>query len=507
MPFPIFRVMVSSTFLDLTHERKAVVEALRELAMPLGYLDVDFTVVDLLGGASASPPLEVCLAEARRSDILVTIVGLRYGWVTPTGLSITEREYDEASRNGKSVLAYMKKPESIVLPEHRDTELALIDSLAAFKRKIDSERKRDVFSTAEELRGHVIRDTLTWVLSLPQVADSLGKPDARNQFSELKTYLEAFQSGDPMRAQEIATSRRFELDMQRFGMENLHQSLLMDLLQLGSFAEPTRVSDPATRARLLMEYVEAFGNRPTASIALQQAATLIPSLNNPRASFALARALAKAAVREHRYDIASAHLKTMLRHARQTNDVHVLAQARRPIGDFYRVQGKHERALRWYDKAVKDLCAMVEICPFCLSSAFEACGTEYRALGRCSMANDRFGKALMVAQAIPDRQRSGEALESLAEQFITHGDLRTGVAAYVWACRLVSEAKPAQEGADLGVWLGDVAARFGQERVLAVLSEIEDKAEGIVLEALAPYKLEDLPEKLGIKPSVYGDHW
>ena len=150
---------------------------------------------------------------------------------------------------------------------------------------------------------------------------------------------------------------------------------------------------------------------------------------------------------------------------------------------------------------------MVEICPFCLASALEACGTEYRALGRCSMANDRFGKALMVAQAIPDRQRSGEALGSLAEQFITHGDLRSGVAAYVWACRLVSEAKPAQEGADLGVWLGDVAARFGQERVLAVLSEIEDKAEGIVLEALAPYKLEDLPEKLGIKPSVYGDHW
>ena len=66
----------------------------------------------------------------------------------------------------------------------------------------------------------------------------------------------------------------------------------------------------------------------------------------------------------------------------------------------------------------------------------------------------------MVAQAIPDRQRSGEALESLAEQFITHGDLRSGVAAYVWACRLVSEAKPAQEGADLGVWLGDVAARL-----------------------------------------------
>ena len=342
MPFPIFRVMVSSTFLDLTHERKAVVEALRELAMPLGYLDVAFTVVDLQGGASASPPLEVCLAEARRSDILVTIVGLRYGWVTPTGLSITEREYDEASRNGKSVLAYMKKPESIILPEHRDTELALIDSLAAFKRKIDSERKRDVFSTAEELRGHVIRDTLTWVLSLPQVADSLGKPDARNQFSGSR--LISRRSRAVIRcAQEIATSRRFELDMQRFGMENLHQSLLMDLLQLGSFAEPTRVSDPATRARLLMEYVEAFGNKPTASIALQQAATLIPSLNNPRASFALARALAKAAVREHRYDIASAHLKTMLRHARQTNDVHVLAQARRPIGDFYRVQGKHER--------------------------------------------------------------------------------------------------------------------------------------------------------------------
>src|SRR5712692_3910556 len=134
MPYPIFRVMVSSTFLDLAHERKAVVQALRELSVPLGYLDVAFTVVDLQGGASPSPPLEICLAEAGRSDVLVSIVGLRYGSLTPTGLSITEREYDEASRNGKSVLAYMKKPESIVLREHRDTEPALIDRLAAFKR-------------------------------------------------------------------------------------------------------------------------------------------------------------------------------------------------------------------------------------------------------------------------------------------------------------------------------------------------------------------------------------
>ena len=130
-----------------------------------------------------------------------------------------------------------------------------------------------------------------------------------------------------------------------------------------------------------MEYVEAFGNRPTASIALQQAATLIPGLTTLGLRLPWPEPWPRRLFENTDMTLHTSNLKTMLRHARQTNDVHVLAQARGPIGDFYRVQGKHERALRWYDKAVKDLCAMVEICPFCLSSAFEACGTEYRAWG------------------------------------------------------------------------------------------------------------------------------
>jgi hypothetical protein len=66
-----FTVFVCSTFNDLSEERKGVLDAIQRLK--LKHDSMEFF------GARAEQPIETCLQEVRVSDILVVIVGHRYG--------------------------------------------------------------------------------------------------------------------------------------------------------------------------------------------------------------------------------------------------------------------------------------------------------------------------------------------------------------------------------------------------------------------------------------------
>jgi hypothetical protein len=60
-------------------------------------------------GARADEPIETCLAEVRKSDILVVIVGHQYGSLVPKkSISYSEAEYCEGFRLGKTCLVYMR---------------------------------------------------------------------------------------------------------------------------------------------------------------------------------------------------------------------------------------------------------------------------------------------------------------------------------------------------------------------------------------------------------------
>ncbi|MBL8174443.1 MAG: DUF4062 domain-containing protein [Bryobacterales bacterium] len=95
------RVFLSSTFLGLEDVRKAAFEAINALS---GYHCVrmeDF-------GASANPPIEVCLAELRTCEIYVGILGHLYGSCPPGETrSYTELEFQEASRIGMPQLLFL----------------------------------------------------------------------------------------------------------------------------------------------------------------------------------------------------------------------------------------------------------------------------------------------------------------------------------------------------------------------------------------------------------------
>ena len=68
-------VFVCSTYSDLSEERKAVLDAIRRLQ--LQHDSMEFF------GARSDQPIEACLEQVRCSNVLVVIVGHRYGTLVP----------------------------------------------------------------------------------------------------------------------------------------------------------------------------------------------------------------------------------------------------------------------------------------------------------------------------------------------------------------------------------------------------------------------------------------
>ena len=96
------RVFICATVYDLTNERQSVIDAVRRLQMLHDCME--------FFGARPNEPIETCLEEVRRSDVVVVIVGHAYGTLVPDGsMSFTEAEYREACRLGKPCFVYLRR--------------------------------------------------------------------------------------------------------------------------------------------------------------------------------------------------------------------------------------------------------------------------------------------------------------------------------------------------------------------------------------------------------------
>ncbi len=98
--------------------------------------------------AGPDPAERACLDLVRRSDVVIMLLGARYGATTARALSPTHEEYREARDTGKDVLAFVQKG---------------VEPDAEQKKFIDEVRTWATgsaiatFSTPEELRDAVIR--------------------------------------------------------------------------------------------------------------------------------------------------------------------------------------------------------------------------------------------------------------------------------------------------------------------------------------------------------------
>jgi hypothetical protein len=93
------KVFISSVVRGFDKERDAASKAARTLGHDVKRCE-DFGAVEI-------SPQQACLAGVRWADVIVLLLGTRYGACQPSGLSATEEEYREARERG-NVLAFMQ---------------------------------------------------------------------------------------------------------------------------------------------------------------------------------------------------------------------------------------------------------------------------------------------------------------------------------------------------------------------------------------------------------------
>ncbi|HEV3469020.1 MAG TPA: DUF4062 domain-containing protein [Pyrinomonadaceae bacterium] len=138
------RVYVSSTYLDLKDCR----EKLRTMLRRMGHEDLAMEYYV----AGDERPVEKCLEDVAASDLYVGIFAWRYGHVprddNPDGLSVTEMEYREARKLGKTCLVFLLDEEAAWPRKFMDRDDAQIMRLRA---ELGEKHLAGTFSSCENL--------------------------------------------------------------------------------------------------------------------------------------------------------------------------------------------------------------------------------------------------------------------------------------------------------------------------------------------------------------------
>lgn len=144
-------VFVCSTYSDLAEEREAVLQALRKLQHQHDSME--------FFGARTNLPIETCLEEVRRSDVLVVILGYRYGSLVPEmDISFSEAEYREGHRLGKPCLVYLRDENVPILPKYIERDSEKIKLLDRFKNILQSRHTVAIFKDSHDLSVSVVAD-------------------------------------------------------------------------------------------------------------------------------------------------------------------------------------------------------------------------------------------------------------------------------------------------------------------------------------------------------------
>ena len=141
------KVFVSSLISGMENERAAAKRSILSLGLE-PVMAEDF-------GATASSPQIACLNGLRGSDVVVLILGPRYGGVQASGLSATHEEYREA--NGKKpVLVFLQKDADLEGEQSR-----FVEETGGWQSGLF----RGAYSSADQLGDAVTRALHDWQLT------------------------------------------------------------------------------------------------------------------------------------------------------------------------------------------------------------------------------------------------------------------------------------------------------------------------------------------------------
>jgi hypothetical protein len=180
-----FQVFVSSTYQDLTEERKEVMQALLELdCIPVGMElfpaadDDQWTLIKRL--------IDDC-------DYYILIVGGRYGSLNKSGISYTQMEYEYALSKEIPIIGFLhKKPDDIsVGKSEKESDLKL--KLSDFKNIVEKKMCR-YWESPADLGSLVSRSLVKLIKDKPRPgwvkASYLPSEDATKEILELRKQTE-----------------------------------------------------------------------------------------------------------------------------------------------------------------------------------------------------------------------------------------------------------------------------------------------------------------------------
>ena len=141
-----YQVFISSTYADLTEERKKILDVLFMAdCIPAGM--EAFVAADTEQFEVIKKVIDLC-------DYYVLIIGKRYGSIHPgTGKSYTEMEYDYAIEQGIPVLVFAIDENIELASDKVETDKSKIEKLKMFRTKAMTNRLASIWATPEDLTG------------------------------------------------------------------------------------------------------------------------------------------------------------------------------------------------------------------------------------------------------------------------------------------------------------------------------------------------------------------
>jgi tetratricopeptide (TPR) repeat protein len=150
MSLPVLPVYVSSTWLDLEPERRAVEQAIQRLS------ETKFVGMEYFGSRDETTR-QASLDDIDRSSLYVCIVAGRYG------SGITEAEYERAGERGLPRFIYFKE-DATIPADSRETDHAQAAKLDAFKKKLRANHlEAPDFTDPQDLAAKVTADLHRWL--------------------------------------------------------------------------------------------------------------------------------------------------------------------------------------------------------------------------------------------------------------------------------------------------------------------------------------------------------
>lgn len=176
-----YQVFVSSTYQDLTEERREVIQALLELdCIPIGMEmfpaanDDQWTLIKNL--------IDDC-------DYYILIIGGRYGTISSTGISYTEMEYKYALEKGIPDISFLHKDPDQLPVSRTDKDEQKRKKLSDFKDLVSKKSVR-YWETPSDLGSVVSRSLIKLIRTNPRTgwvkADNMSTDKANLEILQLR---------------------------------------------------------------------------------------------------------------------------------------------------------------------------------------------------------------------------------------------------------------------------------------------------------------------------------